>query len=295
MTGGYTGCGEELAKIFYQKNAIVYIAGRSKSKADAAISRIQTAFPDSKGRLEFLQLDLADLTTIKRAADEFKARESRLDTLTNNAGVMNTPPSLKTTQGYELQLGTNCIGPWLFSQQVLPVLQKTAASAPKDSVRVTWAGSLAAWYAPKNGVAFDSKSGAPKISRIKGVNYAQSKAGNILLAAEFAKRYGKDGIISVSWNPGNLKTELQRHTGAFQNFMLRFILFPAKFGGYTELYAACSQDIGADDNGRFIAPWGRKWNARKDIIKATKEKGEDGTGVGKQFWDWIEKETQQFA
>jgi NAD(P)-dependent dehydrogenase (short-subunit alcohol dehydrogenase family) len=145
VTGGYAGVGEELVKIFYSKNAIVYVAGRSKSKADAALDRIKKAHPSSKGRLEFLSLDLADLTTLKPAAEAFKAKESRLDTLTNNAGVMNTPPKSKTMQGHELQLGTNCLGPWLFTHHLLPVLQKTAAEAPKNSVRVTWAASLATW------------------------------------------------------------------------------------------------------------------------------------------------------
>jgi NAD(P)-dependent dehydrogenase (short-subunit alcohol dehydrogenase family) len=234
------------------------------------------------------------LATIKPAADVFKAKESRLDTLTNNAGVMNTPPSMKTVQGYELQLGTNCVGPWLFTQHMLPILQKTAAEAPKDSVRVTWAASLAAWYAPRDGVAFDSKTLAPEIGRIKAINYGQSKAGNILLASEFAKRYGNDGIVSVSWNPGNLSTELQRHTSVFVTTPMKLMLHPAKFGAYTELWAACSPDVNKKVNGTFIAPWGRLYEPRKDILKATKDKGEGGTGVAKQFWEWCDKETKVF-
>ena len=202
ITGGYGGVGEELVKIFYSKNATIYVAGRSESKAQASIDRVQKAIPDSKGRIEFLHLDLADLSTIKKSADEFKAKETRLDTLTNNAGVMNTAPKSKTPQGHEMQLGTNCLGPWLFTQQLLPLLQRTAAEAPKNSVRVTWAASLATWYSPRNGVAFDSKTQQPKITPVKNMNYGQSKAGNIYMASEFARRYGKDGIVSVSWNPG---------------------------------------------------------------------------------------------
>jgi NAD(P)-dependent dehydrogenase (short-subunit alcohol dehydrogenase family) len=145
VTGGYAGVGEELVKIFYSKNATVYVAGRSKPKAKAAFDRIRKAYPASKGRLEFLGLDLSDLTTLKPAAEAFQAKETRLDTLTNNAGVMNTPPKNKTVQGHELQIGTNCLGPWLFTYHLLPMLQKTAAEAPKNSVRVTWAASLTTW------------------------------------------------------------------------------------------------------------------------------------------------------
>lgn len=68
---------------------------------------MKAAYPESKGKAIFLSLDLSDLTTIKSSADEFLAKESRLDVLWLNAGVMVPPQGLKTTQGYELQLGTN--------------------------------------------------------------------------------------------------------------------------------------------------------------------------------------------
>ena len=78
----------------YRKNGTVYIAGRTKSKYDAAEKDIKGSLPNSKGRLEFLQLDLADLSTIKASAEEFISQEQRLDVLTNNAGVVSPlPPS----------------------------------------------------------------------------------------------------------------------------------------------------------------------------------------------------------
>lgn len=87
MTGGYVGCGKALSNILYSKNGTVYIAGRSKEKADAAMSEIKNVHPSSDGRIEFLHLDLADLTTIKASTDTFLSREQRLDVLTNNAGI----------------------------------------------------------------------------------------------------------------------------------------------------------------------------------------------------------------
>jgi NAD(P)-dependent dehydrogenase (short-subunit alcohol dehydrogenase family) len=133
-----------------------------------------------------------------------------------------------------------------------------------------------------------------KITPIAQLNYAQSKAGNIYLASEFAKRHGKDGIVSVSWNPGNLKTELQRHTDLFQKTAMRPLLYPAKNGAYTELYAAASPDLTVADGGQFIAPFGRKFEPRLDIKKGLKEKSDGGSGVGAQFWDWCEKTTREF-
>ena len=83
VTGGYAGCGKELSKILYSKNGTVYVAGRSKEKADAAIDEIKQAYPSSDGRVEFLKVDLADLASVKASADEFLKKEQRLDVLTN--------------------------------------------------------------------------------------------------------------------------------------------------------------------------------------------------------------------
>ena len=79
-----TGVGKELCKILYQHNGTVYVAGRSQSKADAAIAEIKQAHPNSDGRLEFLHVDLADLPTIKKSVEDFQKREQRLDVLTNS-------------------------------------------------------------------------------------------------------------------------------------------------------------------------------------------------------------------
>jgi NAD(P)-dependent dehydrogenase (short-subunit alcohol dehydrogenase family) len=93
-------------------------------------------------------------------------------------------------------MGTNCLGPYLLTKLLLPVLQSTAESSPPGMVRVTWASSLASEVlAPKGGIRFDT-SGTPKVLGKNG-DYAQSKVGNIFLAHEFAKRHGKEGIISV--------------------------------------------------------------------------------------------------
>jgi retinol dehydrogenase-12 len=87
VTGGYAGIGYELSKILYKHDGTVYVAGRSQEKGDKAIASIREAVPNSKGKLEFMHIDLADLTTIKPGVEKFLSQESRLDVLTNNAGV----------------------------------------------------------------------------------------------------------------------------------------------------------------------------------------------------------------
>ena len=112
---------------------------------------------------------------------------------------MIPPQGSKTEQGYELQLGTNCVAPFLFTKLLTPLLIETAKTAPKDSVRVVWTSSNAAEiFAPKNGV----EMGNLDYREEKGAwhKYGVSKAGNVLHASEFARRFGSQGVVSVVSN-----------------------------------------------------------------------------------------------
>lgn len=172
------------------------MAARSQDKAAKAIEGIKARAPNSKGQLIFLHLDLDDLTTIKATADAFLKDNDRLDVLWNNAGVMIPPQGSKTKQGYEKQLGTNNVAPFLLTKLLQPILAQTAKTAPKDSVRVVWVSSSGAEVlAPKGGVEMTNLD--YKQDRNAWFKYGTSKAGNVLHAGEFAKRYQTDGLISV--------------------------------------------------------------------------------------------------
>ena len=289
VTGGYAGVGKELCKILYQKNGTVYLAGRSSQKAGDAIEEIRKTHRSSDGRLEFLHLNLADLSTIKQSAEGFMKREQRLDVLTNNAGVMTPPAGSISAQSHELQMGTNCLGPFLFTKHLTPLLQRTAASSPAGSVRVTWAASLATMFSPKGGVAFDEQTGGPKVHGDRFTDYGQSKACNVLLAREYQARYGdQSGIVSNVWNPGNLASELQRHQKSIEAFITKALVFPPVYGGYTELFAGWSDEAGRPENrAKYIGPWGRFVMLRNDI-----DQNEAGA---KRFWEWCEQETKQYS
>jgi retinol dehydrogenase-12 len=202
ITGGYAGIGFHLARILFSKNATLYLAGRSKTKALTAIQALKTAFPQSTGRLEFLYLDLADLTTIKPAAAQFLGKEERLDVLVNNAAIMVPPTGSKSVQGYDLQTGTNVYGPFLLSILLYPMLVETAKRAETASVRIVWAASHAPdLFGPPGGVTFvpDTIAGRKEGLMIKedfkgGPSYAQSKAADIMLGVECAKRWGREGM-----------------------------------------------------------------------------------------------------
>ncbi|KAI9852089.1 MAG: hypothetical protein M1838_001886 [Thelocarpon superellum] len=278
VTGGASGVGFELVKLLYQKEGTVYVAGRSEQNGITAIKQVLADVPSSKGKIEFLHLDLSDLAGIQKSAETFTSKQNRLDVLWNNAGVMIPPKGSKSKQDHELQLATNCLGPLLFTQLLLPLMQTTAKSAPANSVRVIWTGSLTVdLQAPKGGVVVDELKAQRNLGQ--DVLYAESKCGNVFLASEFAKVSGKDGIVSVdqSLNPGNLKSPLQRHMPAYQRFVLNPLLHDPVYGAYTELFAGLSPDVTTEQNGAALIPWGRFHDfsrVRPDIAQSLKSESE---------------------
>ena len=196
ITGGSSGVGEQLAYILYKHNAKIYIAARSEEKSRKAIERVKARVPHSSGQMLFLHLDLDDLTTIKRSADEFLSQNDRLDVLWNNAGVMTPPHGSKTKQGYELQLGTNNVAPFLFTKFLRPILAETAKKASADSVRVVWVSSNGSEvFSEKGGI--DLSNMDYKTDKSAFTKYGNSKAGNIYHSSELARRAASEGIISV--------------------------------------------------------------------------------------------------
>ena len=293
VTGGASGVGYELCTILYQAGGKVYLAGRSEAKAQSAISKIKALSPTSPGELVFLSLHLDDLTTIKPAVEAFTARESKLDVLFNNAGVSLPPLGSVSAQGHELQMATNCLGHYLLTQLLLPTLLHTAESAPPAAVRVIWTSSIVVdLSAPKSGINISDLTKPPPDQQ---KNYVNSKTGNWFLASALAAQVGSKGILSVTQNPGNLKTSLLRHAPWILGFVTAPLLYSAKMGAYTELWAGLSEDLGIGDGGKYVLPWGRLHpNPRPDLLAALKTGENERPGVAALFIEYCEKQTAGF-
>ncbi|KAF4973192.1 hypothetical protein FSARC_444 [Fusarium sarcochroum] len=286
ITGSNTGVGKEIAKMVYGKNAKVYMLARSTTKNEKACEEIKAAIPKSQGELICLPLDLADLPSIKVSAAEFLRRENKLHVLFNNAGVGFPEHGPKTKQGYELQLGVNCLGTFALTKELTPTLVATAKSSPPGTVRVVWASSTAAFNTT-------TKKYMERVQAISkepvGEQYFISKLGNYFQATEFAARHKNDGIISVPLNPGNLNSEFWRSQGKVVTWLLRkFVLYPPVYGGYVNIFAGFSPDVTLENSGRFISPWGRLWHALPDMVAGSKTEAEGGTGHARRFWQWTE-------
>lgn len=317
MTGASSGVGYELSKILYSKGATVYIAARSQEKLDKAKQGILSAVTQSGGKLETLQLDLADLTTIKRSAEEFLSKEATLNVVVHNAGVMRPPPGSRTKQvrdsirlqfpadrqqGFDLEMGTNCLGPFLFNRLLIDTMLRTVqykrgagVTADQAAGRIVWTSSNVNRIAPKEAIDWDPKTGHPKIHEDPMTNYGQSKAGDVLMATEAARKYGPDGIISVSLHPGLIRTELQREMGATtRRFANATVFKDPKFGAYTELFAGFSPEVTLQKNGCWIMPWGRIEPLDKGMVRASRTPEEGGSGVAQKFWRYCEQQTSMF-
>ncbi|RAK96171.1 NAD(P)-binding protein [Aspergillus ibericus CBS 121593] len=299
ITGGASGIGFELAKMLYRKGAKVYIGGRSEAKAQAAIQAIQQAVPQTEGEispgtLEFLPLHLDDLTTIKATADAFRTKESKLDLLFNNAGVSQPPVGSVSKQGIELQLATNCLGPFLLTQLLTPLLEAAAASdpSPTGSARVIWTSSqVAELSAPPEGIIMSELTNPPQdVVR----NYVTSKLGNWFLAVEMARRYGAQGIVSVAQNPGAANTNLLRNA-RWMKILSWPLLHSPSLAAHTVLYAGLSPDLGLENNGAYVIPWGRiHQTVAPNLLNAMKTQEDGGTGRAKEFWEFCEERTRDY-
>jgi len=279
VTGGNAGIGKETCKALLSKNAKVYMASRNRSKADAAIAQLKE---ETGKEAIFLQLDLANLAAVKKAVEEFKKQEAELDVLFNNGGIMLPPIDMLTDDGYDVQFGTNVLGHFYFTRLLIPLLLAAARKSPETKARIVNTSSSGAmlhryidWDTLKDGPAREKK-GSQNL-------YMQSKFANVVFAQELTRRYGNEGIVSTSMNPGNLRTDLQRYVrDSFVGYILDLILYPSPMGAITQLWAGTSPE-GADFNGKYLIPWARI---------GTIPNGAEDPAVGRKLWDWLEEQVK---
>jgi len=278
VTGGNAGVGKETAKALLSHNAKVYIGARSEDKAKSAITELK----EQTGKEAiFLKLDLADLKSVKASVKEFTSKEKELHVLFNNAGVMVPPIEQVTAQGYDLQFGTNVLGHFYFTKLLLPTLIATAKTSPDGKARVVNTSSSA--HMLTSGLDFNTFKDSPARTK-KGTQtlYSQSKLGNVFVSNELARRYEDQGIVTTSLNPGNLKSDLQRHLSPFESFMLFVLLYPASYGALTQLWAGTSPEA-AHFNGKYLIPWARLGEAAS-ITNDSK--------LSAELWTWLEEQVK---
>jgi NAD(P)-dependent dehydrogenase (short-subunit alcohol dehydrogenase family) len=207
VTGANSGIGTETARVLALSGADVVMACRSAS-ADAVARGVQATLPSGSGGLEVRRLDLSDFASIRAFAEPLIAEERSLDILINNAGIMATPFGT-TTQGTELQVGTNHVGHVLLTKLLLPLL---SASASARVVNVS-----SALHTRGNGERLlETLTRDPAWTMRRYVPfdaYGDSKLANVLFTRELAKVL-PSSIAAFSLHPGVIPTNLTRSMGA---------------------------------------------------------------------------------
>jgi len=195
ITGGNAGLGFQTAKYLGAKGANLVLACRSLDKAARASSELRKTI---KGNVEVLKLDLSDLACVRDAAQEAHRRFDKLDGLINNAGIMQCPKK-ETKDGFEMQVGTNHLGHFLFSGLMLDLVE-----AGKG--RFVTLTSLANRV---DGLKLDDFMSDKDYS--PNGAYVKSKISNLMFALELDYRLRESGssAISIACHPGYSNTNLQ--------------------------------------------------------------------------------------
>ena len=285
VTGANSGTGKEATRRLAEAGARVVMAVRSIAKGEQAREEMLAAHP--RAQLEVRRIDLADLASVAEFADRLVAERTPVDVLINNAGVMAPPARMTTADDFELQFGSNFLGPFALTVRLLPLV--LAAPAPRV---VTMSSGVASY----GRIRFDD----PQWKRRYRPNlaYAQSKLADLMMALRLAELATQRGwnLMSNAAHPGFTRTNLQTAGASLGRDKPKrtpfnsFGFLPSQpVGPGTEplLYAATSADA---VNGDYYGP-GRWFGLVGPTITVRPPRRARDTAVATRLWAEAERLT----
>ncbi|MFZ6185376.1 oxidoreductase [Nannocystis pusilla] len=243
---GTGGLGLEDALALARAGGEVVIAGRNPQKGADAVARVLAEVPSAT--VWFEQVDLASLESVSQFAARLRSRRDRLDLLINNAAVMTPPQRQETSDGFELQFGTNYLGHFALTAQLMPLLRNGT------SPRVITLSSVAARDAA---IDFDDLQAKRRYAPMRA--YGQSKLACLMFAFELQRRSDANrwGVASIAAHPGISRTDLLHNApgrwsaAGIARTLLWFMFQPASQGALPTLFAATSPEASA---GAYYGP-----------------------------------------
>lgn len=243
VTGSNVGIGLETAVGVAERGATTILACRNQVKAEAAAKSVtQRTWNDD---VHVVALDLADLASVRKAADDILSRWGRLDVLVNNAGGTWTQRQV-TAQGIEYTFGVNHLGPFYLTNLLLPRLR---ADAPSRVVCVTSVGH----HFTRGGMNFDDLQSERRYEGMEA--YCRSKLANVLFVRELARREAGTGVTANAAHPGWVRSNfgMDGDTTGVTGFGMRVIrpvqISPRR-GARTSVYLATSPEV-SDKTGMY--------------------------------------------
>jgi NAD(P)-dependent dehydrogenase (short-subunit alcohol dehydrogenase family) len=277
VTGANSGLGFHTALELARHGATVTLAVRTPAKGEAAAARIREAAPGSDVRVA--ELDLGSLASVRAFADRW---DGPLGLLVNNAGLMAPPRYRETSDGFELQLGTNHLGHFALTGRLLPAL--LAAPAP----RVVTVSSIA--HHQGSAAVLD---GNPREGYKPSESYGNSKLANLLFALELQRRatLASAPLTSTAAHPGVSSTNLvtsEQGLGSIPGvkivapLFLRLVFQSPKAGAEPTLYAATRAEPGS-----YTGPQGLR-ESRGHVGPARLSREARDEVLARKLWDLSE-------
>ncbi|XP_064623236.1 retinol dehydrogenase 13-like [Lineus longissimus] len=214
VTGANSGIGRETAKELAIRGARVIMACRDEEKGKEAAQKLQTLTRNKN--IIPMKLDLCSFKSIREFAVAFTKKEDRLDVLINNAGVI-MPPQNKTDDGFDLQMQTNYLGPFLLTHLLLNHLKNCS---PSRVVNVT---AVAFTLGKLN---LDDINHESVEDYQTGDMYAQSKLALTMFNKTLAKKLEGTGVTVNAIHPGVVKTDGHRYMGYYTSTFVKMSLMP---------------------------------------------------------------------
>ena len=282
ITGGNSGLGYETGKALALKGAEVFLACRSTERGEAAREKILQV--DGEGRVVVMELDLADLNSVRRFVKNYKTLHSKLDVLINNAGISMTS-YFRTKDGFEGQMGINHLGHFALTALLSELLLKTHGS------RVVNVSSNSHRYGKVDFENLLYQNGRD-YHPLKA--YGRSKLANLLFTYELQRRFERKGTdsIAVAAHPGSSQTNIGSHLkkrwwfSMFKPFY-RLVTQSAEKGALCQLRAATDLLV---KGGEYYGPDG--FSERRGYpVRVESSKDSHNMEHARRLWEESEKLT----
>ena len=237
ITGANTGIGRVTARELALQGVQVFVACRSLERTQALLDEVRAARPDA--RIEWIELDLADLNSSRQCAQAFLSKGLPLHLLINNAGLAAAKGL--TPAGFEQTFGVNHVGTFLLTQLLLARIR---ASAP---ARIVTVASRAHYRA----TGIDWKAVRERTSSATGLpEYCVSKLANVLFSAELARRLQGTGVTTYALHPGVVASDVWRSLPWGLRSLIKLFMISPQQGAKTTLYCANAPEL-AQETGLY--------------------------------------------
>ena len=271
VTGANTGIGKITARELARQGAHVILACRSKAKTEPVIAELKRE--SGNDQIEFIELDLSDLASVRSCAAALLARNMPIHGLINNAGLAGKKGGV-SKDGFELTFGTNHLGHYLFTRLLLDRIKQ---SGPARIVNVASASHYQAkkidWDALRKPT--QSMTGLPE--------YEVSKLSNVLFTKELARHLEGSSVTTYAVHPGVVATDVWRRVPAPVRWLIKKFMKTPEQGALSSIRCATAPEL-AQETGRYYHQDGKEKRPNRvaddvELAKTLWQKSAEWTGL----------------